>query len=133
MRKILMFAIGVLVLAGCYNDAYNKLYPVPQNTTLNPCDTSAPTISFSSKIQPIISQNCANSSSCHAAGGASGYDYTDTTVLKQNALAGWIVQDINFQPSGRGHKSMPLNGAQISSCDIGLITRWVNLGAICNN
>ena len=116
----------LLVFAGCYNDKYDKLYPVIAAAI---CDTT--TITYSHDILPIISSNCYSpGNGCHDAAGASnsGYDYTNFTVLQTNALDGWIVSDINYTPT-RGHNNMPKDAPQLSACDINKITRWVNQGA----
>ena len=132
MKKGLIIAGTIIALAGCYNDSYDKLYPVPVTKgTTNTCDTT--TISYANEILPILNTNC-NSSACHGAGGGtSGYDFTDTTVLHSTNVVSNIINDINFTPSGRGHNSMPFGGSQISSCDINKITRWVHLGSNCSN
>ena len=131
MKKLIIIALAVVAFAGCYNDSYDKLYPTPvTNTNTNTCDTT--TVSYTTDILPILSQNCSTGSSCHVAGGASGYDLTDTTVLKTEALNGAIVGDINYAPTGRNH-NMPLTGGKLSDCNINKITRWVNLGALCSH
>ena len=129
MKKILFSAIVVAIFAGCYNDKYNKLYPVSTTVT---CDTS--TITYSHDILPIISASCYSpGNGCHDAAGAStsGYNYTNFAVLQSTALSGWLVTDINFAPT-RGHNNMPKNGTKLSSCDIDKITRWVDEGALNN-
>ena len=123
-----MAAALLLIFTGCYNDKYDKLYPATTANTTT-CDTT--TITYSHDIQPIISANCFSpGNGCHDAAGSStsGYDYTNFSVLQSNALAGWVVSDINFAPT-RGHNNMPKNGTQLSACDINKVTRWVNEGA----
>ena len=54
MKKIALFAAAsLLILAGCYNDKYDKLYPKPVTNT---CDTT--TITYSNDVKPIIVSNC---------------------------------------------------------------------------
>jgi hypothetical protein len=130
MKKTLLGLLLITGLASCYNDKYDKLYPVPA-THIVTCD-SAGSISYTKSVKPVIAANCAISG-CHIASGTTGYDYTDTTVLKANSLAGWVVQDINFMPSGRGHNNMPLAGNKLSACNIAIITNWVTQGANCSN
>ena len=133
MKKItgLTAILTLLILAGCYNDKYNKLYPLPASTT---CDTS--TITYSHDIAPIITANCysssANGGGCHDAAGAatSGYDYqTSVTVIQGNALNGTLLGDLNWVAR---HNNMPKNGNKLPDCDINKITRWVNQGALNN-
>ena len=133
MKKLIIIGCTIIAFAGCYNDKYDQLYPTPTPSkgTTNTCDTT--TVSYTTEIKPIFDQSC-NTSGCHAAGsGSTGYDFTDTTVLKTQAKNGSIVQDINFAPSGRGHNNMPYGGSKITACSINKITRWVNLGANCGN
>ena len=131
MKKIILAATALVIFAGCYNDKYDKLYPLPTTTTTT-CDTT--TITYTHDILPIITASCYNTSTggCHGTGTTSGYDYTTFSVLQNNALSGWVVQDINFAATGRGHNNMPLNGSKLSACDINKITRWVNQGALNN-
>ena len=130
MKKLLMISVLIIFLGSCYNDKYDKLYPLSSATTTT-CDTSG-TLSYANDIEPIIASNCFNpGNGCHDATGSSvsGYNYqTSITSLQSNALNGSLLSDINFMPT-RGHNSMPLNGAQLSACDIDKITRWVNEGA----
>ena len=129
MKKLLLATGLVLLIAGCYNDKYDKLYPNPP-VTVNPCDTTG-IITYSNDIKPIISANCYNpGNGCHDAVGSavSGYNYEDSTVLQTNALSGLVVPDINFTPT-KGHNTMPKNGTQLPACNINKITRWVNEGA----
>jgi len=129
MKKIALVAATLLIFAGCYNDKYDKLYPTPVTTTT--CDTNV-TISYANDIEPIISANCYNPSAgnCHNATGSStsGYNYEIFTVLQANALNGDLLTDITWNPT-RGHHDMPLNGTQLSSCDIDKIARWITEGA----
>jgi hypothetical protein len=127
MKKIIAFAGLALVLTGCYNDKYNKLYPT--STTTVTCDTTA--VSFSSTIQPILNANCIT---CHAPGGAGAPygDYTSYTVsLSAQALIGNMVRDISItNTSDINH--MPQSQPSLSACDISKITAWVNQGALNN-
>ena len=130
MKKLIIIGCTIIAFAGCYNDKYDQLYPTPTPTKANTCDTT--TISYATDIKPILDQNC-NSSSCHGAGGGtSGFDFTDTASLQQQALNGSIVSDINFTPTSR-HHNMPSGLSQLAVCSINKITRWVNLGANCGN
>ena len=128
MKKITLVSATVLVLAGCYNDKYDKLYPQPASTT---CDTNT-TISYANDIQPIIVANCYDPSAgnCHNAAGSStsDYNYEIFSVLQTNALNGYILSDITWNPM-RGHSDMPLNGTQLPACDIDKIARWITEGA----
>jgi hypothetical protein len=124
MKKIIAFAGLAIILTGCYNDKYNKLYPA--TSTAVTCDTTA--VSFSSTIQPILNSYC---TSCHATGGVgAGYgDFTSyTTSLVSQATSGNLVTDISITNTGDIHH-MPQSQPSLSSCDIEKITAWVNQGA----
>ena len=130
MKKLLTVFVLIIFLDGCYNDKYDKLYTLPPATTTT-CDTSG-TLSYANDIEPIIASNCFSpGNGCHDATGSSvsGYNYQTSIIsLQSNAQNGSLLSDINFMPT-RGHNSMPLNGAQLSTCDIDKITRWANEGA----
>lgn len=124
MKKLVPI-VGMLALfCGCYNDKYDKLYPVPVTT----CDTT--TITYSHDIAPIIANYCLSpGNGCHDVTGAgvSGYDYqTNILALQSNAATGLLLPDINWDPR---HNAMPKNAAKLPDCDINKITRWVNQGA----
>lgn len=127
MKKITLFATAaLLILAGCYNDKYDKLYPNPVTTT---CDTTI--ITYTNDIKPIINSSCAINGGCHNAAGdanTNGLDYTVFSILQGQATTTLMVNDINGTPTPR-HNAMPLNLPKLSQCDINKITRWVNEGA----
>lgn len=128
MKKAIIF-IPVLaaLVSGCYNDKYDKLYPVPAVTTAT-CDTTS--VSYARDIAPIISTNCAITG-CHNASGdavTGNLDYTIFTVLKGDATQALLVNDIEGTPT-RGHNAMPLNLPSLGQCDINKLVAWVNQGA----
>ncbi len=125
-RLIIIAAVLVVAATGCYNDKYDKLYPMPASVS---CDTA--TIKYAHDIQPIIATNCAISGGCHNTAGnaATGnLDFTVLSILQSQATPDLIVADINGTPT-RGHNAMPLNLPKLSDCDINKITRWVHEGA----
>ena len=127
MKRLMVIAGMVVLLGSCYNDKYDKLYPVPTVTTT--CDTTL--IKYSTDIKPIMDASCAISGGCHdAAGNANtgGLDYTQISVLQGSVTQAAIIGDINGTPTSRNH-AMPLNLPKLSTCDIKKITRWVNEGA----
>jgi hypothetical protein len=125
MKRIMIAAGLLLMLGSCYNDKYDKLYPVASTT----CDTTS--ISYTNDVAPIITAYCAISGGCHNASGdvaTGGLDYTVFPILQSQATTDLIVADINGTP-GRGHSAMPLNLPKLSQCNINKITRWINEGA----
>ena len=97
MKQTTIVIATLLILAGCYDDNYNKLYPQPATSTTT-CDTNT-TINYANDIEPIITANCYDPSAgtCHnaAGSGTSGYNYEIFSVLQTNALNGYILTDIN--------------------------------------
>lgn len=125
MRKLAWVPVSLILLSGCYNDKYDKLYPAPANTT---CDTSA--ISYARDIQPIINASCATSG-CHNSSGNSttgGLDFTVFSILQADANQALLLNDIEGTPT-RGHNTMPLNLTPLSQCQINKMIAWVNQGA----
>lgn len=119
MKKIMLAAIMLVAFAGCYNDKYDKLYPVT-------CDTT--TVSYAHDIAPIMNASC-NTAGCHGAGGGtSGLDFTIFLQLQGQATADILLNDINGT-LGRGNHAMPKDLPKLAQCDINKITRWVNQGA----
>ncbi|MBS1771554.1 MAG: hypothetical protein JST82_01750 [Bacteroidetes bacterium] len=125
MKKVLGLLAAIALLAGCYNDKADKLYPV--GTTIN-CDTSG-TMSFSADILPTMQSQCATSG-CHDASSAqSGYDLTGYTGIKamvdNDRMLGVIRQDAGFS-------AMPKGGTKLDDCYINKVTRWIHQGAYQN-
>jgi hypothetical protein len=105
MKKLILVAGIAAILAGCYNDKADKLYPLPASTT---CDTT--TISYKTDVQPIINSYCAISG-CHNSSGdavTGNLDFTIFATLQANATPALMIDDITGNP-GRGHNTMPLS------------------------
>jgi hypothetical protein len=127
MKKTLTIVASFILLASCYNDKYDKLYPAPATPVT--CDTA--TISYATDIAPIINTSCAINGGCHNASGNSStgnLDFTVFATLQSQATAAVLLNDIYFTPT-RGHNNMPLNLPQLSACDQKKLTKWVNAGA----
>lgn len=124
MKKFFIVAGSLTMLASCYNDKYDKLYP----PIVNPCDTT--TITYSADIKPIIITGCYSPrNGCHDAvgGAASGYDFETTLVpLQEVAANGKLLGSIH---GASGFSAMPKNAPKLSDCEINKIERWVHLGA----
>ncbi len=124
MKKVFTIATITLVLAGCYNDKQDKLYPSPGITV---CDTT--NVSYISDIKPIFDAKCATTG-CHDAttiGG--GYNFSTQSGIQPPALSGQLVKSINW---AAGASAMPKNLPKLPQCDIDKITSWVNHGALNN-
>jgi hypothetical protein len=123
MKKLIAIIGLALVVSGCYNDKYDKLYPIGTVA----CDTS--TVTFAADILPIFNAKC-NTSGCHdAATNSGGYTYTTHAGAQPGALNGKILGTINWSA---GYSAMPKNLPKLSTCEINKISRWINQGALNN-
>lgn len=124
MRKIFI-PICAILLAGCYYDKEDELYPGPgAGGGGGGCDTA--NISYATDIKPIFDQYCALAG-CHDATTRSfSHDLSDyqgsSTSANSGRLLGAIRQDPGFNP-------MPKGMAKLGDCEISKITAWVNAGA----
>jgi len=118
MKRIIAAAC-LLVLAGCYNDKQDKLYPT--GTTV--CDTT--NITFGKDVLPILTKNCITSG-CHDVTASSGYDLRSFEGAYAAVANEQLIKSITHDP---GLTPMPQNMPKLSDCDINKIIRWVNLGA----
>lgn len=121
MKKLLIL-LGVVVLAGCYNDKYDELYPQTTTGGGTTCDTS--NVTFSQTIKPILDSKCAISGCHDAATLAGGYNFT--TYSGVNAAKSRLVGAITWQS---GYSQMPKGMNKLDDCSIVKVTKWVNDGA----
>lgn len=124
MKKLLWILLIVALVAGCYYDTEEQLYPKLDQA----CDTTG--VTFSKSILPILQTNCYN---CHSASEnanlGKGINLEDFSILKQRVSTGEfyasIVQDLSVIP-------MPKDGAKLDTCSITKIKIWIDKGAINN-
>ena len=109
---------GIALLASCYYDNEEALYP-SYNTL---CDTI--NVTFSGTITPMLGSNCL---SCHSNSNAASFgnnirleDYTDVQI-KATAIAGSIKHSGTYSP-------MPKNGGKLKDCSIIQFDIWVRKG-----
>jgi hypothetical protein len=126
-KKLIFPLLAVLILAGCYNDKADQLYPEPGTPTGPACDTAA--VSFTNTVKPILKQYCTDPN-CHIGNGTTGSYLLNThagvmSSVNNNRLLGAIRQE-------NGFVAMPQGSAKLSDCDINKITAWVNQGALNN-
>jgi cytochrome c5 len=101
---------------GCYYDKEELLYPDAA------CDTA--NISYSRSIAPIISSSC---NSCHSGSSPSFNVRLDNHAdLKAQVTNGKIPGVITH---ASGFSPMPKNAPKLSTCNITLITKWIEAGA----
>lgn len=109
----------MLILAGCYSDKEDQLYPQPTTG----CDTA--NISFATHVQPVLNQYCATPQ-CHDAITKSfTHDLSNYEGAKTVAEKGRLLGSINREP---GFLHMPKNMDKLGDCEIAKITAWVNAG-----
>ena len=118
MKKIIVTVAIALLVAGCYWDNVETLFP-----DLDQCDTLD--VSFSADVIPILRNNCfschSNSNSPDFANGLSLEDYEDVAAMSDR-IVGAIMHKDGFIP-------MPQGNEQLDSCQIETIEAWVNQGS----
>lgn len=115
-------------MSSCAKNNEVDLQKSNKDSTSSPgCDTTGMT--YSVNIKPILSTNCYG---CHGAASyqtRSGINLEDFGALTTQVKNGNLLNSIKHTG---GVTPMPLNGAQLSACDINKITDWINNG-IQNN
>ena len=114
--------IFLLLANGCYYDVEEELYPVSNAVQ---CDTANAT--YSSKVQPVIQNNCYT---CHSGSAPQGnVNLEGFANLKSFADNGMLIGVITHAP---GFPPMPQGGNKLNACDIMNIQTWINQGALNN-
>jgi hypothetical protein len=89
------------------------------------CDTT--NFTYAAIIKPIITNKCQG---CHIGTTASaGIDLSTYNGLKAKVTDGRLWGSINHFT---GYSPMPKNAAKLSDCEITLISKWINAGALNN-
>jgi hypothetical protein len=116
-RTIKLITLGVaLTFSSCYYDVAERF---PNNT----CDE---TFTFSSRIGPLIQQQCATSG-CHSgANPAASLSLTNYNEIKTIVDNGSLVESLN---GTNGYSVMPKGTTGLISCDYNAIMNWINAGA----
>ncbi len=121
MKKIkAVIIICMLVLAGCYYDKEELLYPA------GACDTA--NVSYTNSVLPALQNyGCIG---CHSGTTPSGNislgSYAD---VKTAALNGKLYGSINHMS---GYSPMPKGGNKMNVCTISKIKAWIDDGALNN-
>jgi len=115
-----ILALGfVLVISSCYYDNEELLY------SSAPCDN---TFTFTSRIAPLVAQQCA--SGCHeGANPSAGLSLTTYDEIKA------IVDNGGFAGSldgSNGYSIMPKGTSGLSTCDKNAVNAWISGGALNN-
>ena len=120
MNKLIILAL--LILAGCYYDNEEELYP-NQNTG---CDTT--NVTFAGTVLPVIDANC---KTCHSGGFPQGNvrleDYASISAAGKipEGQYGSLYGSVNHS---QGNSPMPKNGNKLPDCTIKQIKAWIDAG-----
>lgn len=121
MKKLITIVLLAL-LAGCYYDNEEELYPGGNGD----CDTT--NVTFSGTVLPVIDANC---KSCHSGGAPQGNVSLDSYASISAAgkipegQYGSLYGAINHS---QGNSPMPKNGTKLQDCTIRQIKAWIDAG-----
>lgn len=117
-------AVVAIVVAGCYNDNKETLYPAP-----DPGSCVTANLRFSTDIQPILNANCATPG-CHNTSSSAGGFVLDTYQGVTAAVsAGRLLGTIRHES---GYSAMPKGNNKLADCEISKIAAWIDAGAANN-
>ena len=116
MKCIAVLVVFITVLASCYYDSEENLYP--------PVDCVTTGISFSSDVAPILDASC---NACHSASAnLGGINLEGYNSVKQYVQNGKLIGSIRHQS---GFSAMPQGAPKLESCKILKIESWINAGS----
>ncbi|MBK6774974.1 MAG: hypothetical protein IPG74_03685 [Flavobacteriales bacterium] len=113
MRKSAIAFMAMLLLAGCYYDKAEVLYPGSF------CDTA--NVTYSGTAKSILETNCAISG-CHVSGGTGPGNFTSYADVKQR------VDNGTFRILVLENRTMPPSFS-LSSCELEQLSIWLDAGA----
>jgi len=121
----IIFSLFILLALGCVSLQMSSC--MKDKVPLSALTTDCPdTISFQSTIYPMINANC-NTSGCHDASSAGGYNLTAHAQISQNADR--ILQTIRHVS---GVKSMPQGQAKLGDTVAIQLNCWILQGKLNN-
>ncbi len=120
----LLSAVSIVILAGCYYDNSETLYP----KLTSDCDTTQ--VTFSGTIKPMLQSYCLvchSTSQASASGGSVKLElYADVKKQVDNGkIWGAASQSAGFSP-------MPKGGTKLDNCTLTKLKKWINDGAANN-
>ena len=127
MKRIfrILLIVSVAIIAGCYYDSEEKLYPVVSTS----CNLT--NVTYSVTVKTILQASCL---SCHSNSAVNGGDgggiklenYADVlTVVQNGKLMGSIKHESGFIP-------MPNGGGKLNDCEISQLQKWIDNGKLNN-
>jgi hypothetical protein len=111
----------VFFLFSCEKDKVTT--PIVTNT---PCVLND-TVSFQNEVFPLISNYCI---SCHSYSGSGGLNLDSYAGVQSFAVTGQLYPTLLHDPNGI--IMPPLPAAGLDSCEVKLIKRWIDQGALNN-
>ena len=122
MKKLpLILLMFVTILASCYRDNEEELYPVTGT-----CETNG--VTYTNTVAPLLQSN--GCISCHSGAAPSGnISLQNYNAVRTVALNGKLFGAINHSP---GFSPMPQGGTKMSNCNILKIKAWIDAGSINN-
>ena len=118
VKKLFALLTTMLMLASCYYDKADLLYPPTNQVTV--CDTATAT-SYAQKVVPLLQQYCYG---CHSGGSPSGGIQMGTyNTDKAIALSGSLIGTISY---ANGYSPMPSGAPKFTDCQIAIIQQWIN-------
>lgn len=139
------FALSGFLLVGCEHASVLEGDGEGCNTSFNPTQFPAPTVSFQNDVLPILASNGCSSSSCHgnASNPSSGFSVLNATsilgpgnwaiqletcdVIRGNPEDSFLIKKL-LGTAERGAQ-MPLGGSPLSDADLDVIEQWILEGA----
>jgi hypothetical protein len=117
-RHLLIISLLSVVMAGCYRDNEEQLYPATGN-----CDVT--NVTYAGTVQPLLqSSGCLG---CHSGAGPSGnISLEGYNNVRAVALTGKLFGAINHSP---GFSPMPKGGNRMTACNISKIKAWIDAGS----
>lgn len=111
----------LLVLASCYRDNEQDLYP-----TQGSCDTNG--VTYANTVAGLLQAN--GCITCHSGPAPSGnLSLSNYSAVRTVALNGKLYGAINHSS---GFSPMPQGGAKMSTCNISRIKAWIDAGSLNN-
>ena len=123
ITAIVIFSILFFSVSSCYYDKQSLLYGL--NNV--PCTDTTTAISYSQRIAPLLQQYCY---SCHTGGFPSGNitmgSYQADKTIAQN---GKLLGSISHAP---GFAAMPQGQSKLNNCQVAMVKKWIDEGALNN-
>lgn len=113
-----LLILSAILIAGCYNDSEEYLYPTSNNTT---CDTV--NVGYAAVIKPIFDSYC-NNSGCHNTASASSNIILDNYAKAKDGVQNkTVLCSIEWTGCSQMPKSSP---NKLDACYISQIKAWKN-------